>query len=90
MKMSKKREGESRRLQLNKKELAAVIETLTGYLHDRSRKVRMFSLQALANLAFDEAKLRPQVIAVLDEVTKTGSPAMKTHGRKILVNLRKL
>jgi hypothetical protein len=75
---------------LNKKEIATVLETLTGYLHDKSNRVRMFSMQALANLAMDEAKLRPQVIAVLDEVTKTGSPAMKMQGQKLLSDLRKL
>jgi len=90
MKVLKSSETESRRLRLNQNEVAAVLETLKGYLYDKSRKVRMFSLQALANLAADEAKLRPQVIAVLENVTKTGSSAMKTEGQKLLDNLRKL
>jgi hypothetical protein len=80
----------SRRLRLNKNEITAIIETLKNHLHDRSNKIRLFALQSLANLALDDAKLRPQIIAVLDEVARTGSPTIKTAGRKLLSTLRKL
>jgi len=83
-------EESHRRLRLNKNEITAIVETLKEHLHDKSNKIRLFALQSLANLAFDDAKLRPQVIAVLDEVTRTGSPAMKTAGQKLLAYLRKL
>lgn len=90
MKVLKPANENRRRLQLNKSELAVVFDTLKGYLHDKSNKVRLFSMQALANLALDNAKLRPQVIAVLDEATKTGSPKIKTQGQKLLADLRRL
>lgn len=82
-------ESNSRPLKLSKQDRSIVFETLKNYLHDKSGKVRLFSMQALANLAIDEVDLRPQVIALLNEVTKTGSPAMKTQGRKLLAWLKK-
>jgi len=77
-------------LRLNKNEITAIIETLKEHLHDKSRKVRLVSMQALANLAYDDAQLRPQVIAVLSEVAKTGNSTMQTAGRKLLSSLKKL
>ncbi len=86
----KKAGREDHRLQLSKKDRTAVLEVLSGYLHDKSRTVRMFSMQALANLAVEEAKLRPQVIALLQDSIKTGSPAIKNRGRKLLESLKRL
>ena len=84
------KELQEKQLRLNKNEITAVIETLKEHLNDKSKKARLVSMQALANLAHDDARLRPQVIAVLAEVTKTGSPALQTAGRKRLSSLRKL
>jgi hypothetical protein len=86
----KKAGRDDHRLQLSEKDRAAVLDVLSGYLHDKSRTVRMFSMQALANLALDEAKLRPQVIALLQDSIKTGSPVMKSRGRKLLASLKQL
>jgi len=86
----KKAGSDGHRLKLSEKDRTVVLEVLSGYLHDKSRTVRMFSMQALANLAFDEVKLRPQVIALLQDLIKTGSPAMKNHGRKLLASLKQL
>lgn len=77
-------------LRLNKNEVTAIIDTLKEHLKDKRKKVRLVSMQALANLAHDDAQLRPQVIAVLSEVAKTGHPTMQTEGRKLLSSLKKL
>jgi hypothetical protein len=90
MDAAKKLADGGRRLKLNKKERAAVLEVLSSYLNDKNRSIRMFSMQALANLAIDEARLRPQVITLLEDLTKTGSPAIQNAGRKLLASLNQL
>jgi hypothetical protein len=90
MDAAKKMADGDRRLKLNKTERAAVLEVLSSYLHDKNRSIRMFSMQALANLAMDEARLRPQVITLLEELTKAGRPAMQDAGRKLLASLNQL
>jgi len=75
------------RLELSGEERKVVVEILLGYLHDESKIVKTFSMQALADLAERDASLRSQVIPLLEEITKTGSPAMKSRGRKLLEKL---
>jgi len=75
------------RLQTNQEERAAMVGILLDYLGDRSRIVRTFAMQALADLAEQYADLRPEVIRVLEEQTRTGSLAMQSRGRKLLRQL---
>ncbi|HXV42386.1 MAG TPA: hypothetical protein VEC96_04950 [Anaerolineae bacterium] len=75
------------RLELSEAERARSVEILMDYLNDKSKIVKTFAMQALADLAEREAKLRPQVIKLLAELTQTGSPAMKSRGRKLLNRL---
>ena len=75
------------RLELSEEERAIVVEILLGYLSDKSKIVKTFSMQALADLAEQDASLRSQVIPLLEELTRTGSPAMKSRGRKLLERL---
>lgn len=76
------------RLELNGDDRKAVLEILPGYLQDESKIVKTFSIQALADLAEEDLSLRPQVIDLLEELTRTGSPAMKSCGRKLLGKLK--
>jgi hypothetical protein len=57
---------------------------LTGYLNDRSSIVKTFALEGLADLAQNDPGIRPAVIETLREATRTGTPAMKARGRKLL------
>ena len=75
------------RLELSDEERAVVVEILLGYLNDQSKIVKTFSMQALADLAEQDASLRSQVIPVLEELARTGSPAMRSRGRKLLEKL---
>jgi hypothetical protein len=75
------------RLHLDQDERATVLEILHEYLNDKSNIVKTFSMQALADLAEKDASLRSQVIPLLEEITRTGSPAMKSRGRKLLQKL---
>jgi hypothetical protein len=72
------------RLALNAREKEAVISTLKGYLQDRSSIVKTFALQGLTELAHAEASLRPEVMEILREATRNGTPAMKARSRKLL------
>jgi len=42
------------------------------------------------NTNIDEAKLRPQVIALLENLIQAGSPTIQNHGRKLLSSLKQL
>jgi hypothetical protein len=71
------------RLELDGEERATSIGILRDYLHDRSRIVKTFAMQALADFAERDAALRPEVIQLLEDLTRTGSPAMASRGRKL-------
>ena len=74
-------------LQTSQDERAAMVAILLDYLDDRSRIVKTFAMQALADLAEQDAGLRPQAIHVLEEQSRTGSPAMQSRGSKLLLRL---
>jgi hypothetical protein len=76
------------RLELSKEERAVVVEILLDYLNDKSRIVKTFSMQALADFAERDASLRFEVIKLLEELVTTGSPAMRSRGRKLLEKLK--
>jgi hypothetical protein len=61
---------------------------LTGYLNDTSRIVKTFAMQALADLAEQDDGLRAPVIRQIEELTRSGSPARQSRGRKLLAKLK--
>ena len=75
------------RLRTTKGERAVIAEILFGYLNDKSNIVRTFAMQALADLAETEPLLLSKVIPLLEKLTRTGSPAVKTRGKKLLEKL---
>ena len=77
------------RLDVTPAEQAVIVEILRSYLGDRSKIVKTFAMQALADLAERDAGLRPEITALLKELTATGSPAMQSRGRKLLARLKK-
>ena len=77
------------RLALTPREKIRVVNILFDYLQDKSNIVVTFSLQALADFAVDDEKLRPRVMGVLKELTHTGSPAVKNRGKKLLQKFKK-
>lgn len=76
------------RLQLDDQERAEAVAILILYLSDRSAIVRTFAMQALADLARQDASLRPQVIATLTSAMADGTPAMRTRGNRLIAELR--
>jgi HEAT repeat protein len=75
------------RLDLTPKERAAAVDILFDYLRDKSSIVKTFAMQALADLATTDPKLKSQIIPLLEELTQIGTPAMRARGRKILRKL---
>ncbi|HET9402767.1 MAG TPA: hypothetical protein VFO34_17605 [Candidatus Acidoferrales bacterium] len=78
------------RLNLNPAELKQAAGTLKLYLQDRSSIVKTFALQALADLAQRDAALWPEVIELLREAERTGTPAMRARSRNILRKLERI
>jgi hypothetical protein len=75
------------RLPLKPEDRKIVVDMMLAYLKDKSKIVVTFALQALADFAADDKKLRPRVIRVLEDLTESGSPAVKSRGRKLLQKL---
>jgi HEAT repeat protein len=78
------------RLELDEDEKATSVTILLDYLHDKSKIVKTFAMQALADFAERDAALRPEVIQLLEELTRTGSPAMASRGRKLRQRLSQI
>ena len=76
------------RVKLKRAERRKVVGILSDYLADASKIVKTFAMQALADIAADDAELRAPIVQRLEELTRTGSPAMKARGRKVLAKLR--
>jgi hypothetical protein len=76
------------RLKLAASERKTAYHLLLGYLKDESRIVRTFSMQALADLATQDRALLPEVLPLIERLTRSGTPAMTTRGRMLLKKLR--
>jgi hypothetical protein len=75
------------RVELTATERRTAVELLNRYLQDQSKIVKTFAMQALADIALVDAALRPAIVAQLETLTNTGSPAMRSRGRKLLAQL---
>ena len=76
------------RLELTAKERAVAHDILFDYLRDKSSIVKTWSMQAIADLAAADAKLKTRITPLLEELTSIGTPAMRARGRKILRQLQ--
>src|SRR5258708_5310371 len=78
------------RLALNEKEKQVAMSCLNRYLEDRSSILKTVALHALAEFSHGDRKIRPGVIETLRESARSGTPAMKARGRKLLVLLERI
>lgn len=76
------------RLDLDEAERRTVVAILSEYLLDNSKIVKTFSMQALADIGGQDDELRSLIIGKLEAATRTGSPAMKSRGGKLLGKLK--
>jgi hypothetical protein len=72
---------------LNAQERKRAVEILSDYLKDASKIVKTFAMQALADIAAEDTELRGPILERLKRLTRIGSPAMKSRGRKLLAQL---
>jgi hypothetical protein len=77
------------RLALTPQQRTQAVSILRGFLDDESRIVRTFAMQALADLADGDERLRRRVLLLLAELTRTGTPAMRSRSRKLLARLQR-
>jgi hypothetical protein len=75
------------RLQLTQAECCRVSEILQSYLNDKSSIVKTCAMQGMADLISKCASVRANVIELLRYLTRTGTPAMRARGRKLLRHL---
>ena len=75
------------RLALTPPQRAQAISILRRFLDDDSRIVRTFAMQALADLAEHDEQMRRWLLPLLAELTRTGTPAMRSRGRKLVARL---
>ena len=64
-----------------------VVPVLLEYLHDRSRIVQTFALQALADFAVLDRQLRARVLGIIEDAALTGSAAVKARCHRLLKQL---
>jgi len=72
------------RLDLDRTQRRRAAAIMRGYLHDKSRIVQTFALQALADLATTDAALRRSVRPLIETLARTGSPAVRARARKLI------
>ena len=77
------------RLPLTPAERKREIALLKEFLNDRSSIVKTCALQGLAELAQDNSEIRAEVVGIMEQASRTGTPAMKARARKLLPGLRR-
>lgn len=76
-------------LDINKSERDKIVEILLSYLNnERSRIVKVFSIQTLADLAHRDEAIKPMVVGSLKEVIKSDSPTIVSRAKKLLTMLK--
>ena len=77
-------------LEIDGTEKEQIVSILLSYLDTtKSKIVKVFSIQTLADLAEKDEVLRPVVIRKLEEIMATGSPAMISRAKKLIGMLDK-
>ena len=76
------------RLRLTPQERSKAVSTLLKYLQDKSSIVQTCSMQALSDFAIQSPRRRPRIIPLIERLTRTGSPAVRNRGRKLLRRLQ--
>ncbi|MBH0201884.1 MAG: hypothetical protein HP496_06185 [Nitrospira sp.] len=75
------------RLRLSRRDRVIVLAVFRRYVQDESRIVKTFAMQGLVDLAIQEHRLLVPVRRLISSLTRTGSPSMKSRGRKLLSKL---
>ena len=76
-------------LKLTKKECAIIYELLVKNLQHKSSILRTFSMQALVDICRYDPSLMKQVRPIIEDLAKTGTPAMRARGRMLMKRIAK-
>jgi hypothetical protein len=79
------------RLKLTKSERRSVFNIRQNFIKDQTGGgiVKTFAMQALADLAEQDKGLRSGIISQIEDFMRSGSPAMKSRGKKLLVRRKR-
>jgi hypothetical protein len=72
------------RLPLTPADRKRALALLEQYLNDRSSIVKTCSLQGLSEMAQSDPRIQSQVRGLIEQASRTGTPAMKARARKLL------
>lgn len=72
------------KLKLTKPECRRAADLFTGWLDDRSSIVKTCAMQGLAELTLQDPSMKDEVLDLLRELTRSGTPAMRARGRHLL------
>lgn len=75
------------RITLTVSERRRVLGIMAVYLKDASSIVKTFAMQTMADIAAQDTRLRAPIVEKLKRLTRDGTPAMKSRGRKLLARL---
>jgi hypothetical protein len=78
------------RLKLTPEEEATATDIFFDYLNDKSKIVVTFAMQALSDLALKKGAASARMIGAIEELIRTGSPAIQSRGKKLLPKLKTL
>ena len=77
-------------IEISKKERDQIMDILFTYIYEeKSKIVKTFSMQTLANFAERDASIKPRILEFIEEIMKTGSPAIKSRGKTLIKALKK-
>jgi len=66
-----------------------VLRIMSVYLKDPSSIVKTFAMQTMADMAAQDSRLRAPIVEKLKTLTRNGTPAMKSRGRRLLARLER-
>ena len=76
------------RLPLTPRQIPEVFSLLRSYLQDRSAIVQVCALQAMFELSLKDPSLRGPMRELVEASCRTGAPALRARGRKLLSLLK--
>ena len=71
-------------LKLTRPECRRLADLFTGWLNDRSSIVKTCAMQGLAELTLQDKSMKDEVLDLLRELTRSGTPAMRARGRHLV------
>jgi hypothetical protein len=75
------------RFRLTAKEREIVFNLMLGYLDDTSQIVKTFAMQALTDIAMQDASYIKRAQEIVKNLVENGAPSQRSRGKKLLASL---